>query len=74
MLDREGRLAYRSFLLFSVVYSAHENSELREFSKTFLAPRWLEYLDRVVDVGVLGRWHYLENAMLDYDVNEDEWK
>ena len=73
-LDREGRLGHQSFFLFSVVYSAHVNTDLCEFSKTYLSPRWSEYLDRIVDVGCLGKWYYMDNAMLDYDINEDEWK
>ena len=74
MLDRDGVLAHRSFIIFSIIYRMHVNSELREFGATYLRPRWVEYLDRIVDVGWLGRWYYMEEAMVDYDINEDEWK
>ena len=36
--------------------------------------RWRDIPSRVVDVGVLGRWLWLERAMVDYDINPDEWR
>jgi len=34
---------------------------------------WVEWPERIIDIGVLGRWRWLENAMMDYDVNPAEW-
>ncbi|XP_029640872.1 mitochondrial import inner membrane translocase subunit Tim29 [Octopus sinensis] len=34
---------------------------------------WLEIYKNIVDVGINGYWIYLEDAMKDYDVNENEW-
>ena len=35
---------------------------------------WLEMRERIVDIGVLERWIYMEKAMIDYDVNPAEWE
>ena len=35
---------------------------------------WLEMKDRIIDVGVLDRWIYMEKAMIDYDINPVEWE
>ena len=34
---------------------------------------WLEFKDRILDIGVAGRWLWLNEAMIDYDINSDEW-
>ena len=34
---------------------------------------WLEWKDRFVDVGYNGKWHWLTEAMEDYDINPNEW-
>ena len=72
-LESEGRLGHLSLGLCSVVFSRHINPELCEYGAVYLGPRWAEYLDRVVDVGLVGRWWNMEQAMEDYDINEDEW-
>ena len=36
--------------------------------------RWLDMKDRIVDIGVMGRWLWLEKALIDYDINPEEWK
>ena len=35
---------------------------------------WLDLKERVIDIGVLGRWRRLEEAMNNYDINEEEWE
>ena len=35
---------------------------------------WLEWKDKVVDIGVLGRWRLMDQAMIDYDINPHEWR
>ncbi|XP_015782115.1 mitochondrial import inner membrane translocase subunit Tim29-like [Tetranychus urticae] len=40
----------------------------------FLKPTYMELLtERLVDIGVAGRWRVLDRKMIDYDVNPDEW-
>lgn len=33
---------------------------------------WTELWRNIVDIGALGRWHRMETAFVDYDVNTDE--
>ena len=56
-----------------MVYKRYNDNECKEYGRVFLSPRWVEYVDRVVDVGFMGRWWRMEEAMLEYDVNEEEW-
>ena len=35
---------------------------------------WLGIKDRIMDIGVMGRWLWLEKALIDYDINPNEWK
>ena len=37
-----------------------------------LKQRWIYMYKNIVDIGFLGKWYFLEKAMLDYDVNEEE--
>jgi hypothetical protein len=36
-----------------------------------LSPQILQ--ERIVDCGAFGRWFLLNNAMVDYDVNDELW-
>ena len=73
-LVTEKRLGYRNLGIISLLYQTHSNKELKEFSAVFLSPRWVDYADRIVDVGFLGSWYYMDQAMRDYDINDQEWK
>ena len=66
-------LGYCNFGLFSLVYERYNDSECREYGRVFLTPRWVEYVDRVVDIGFMGKWLRMEEAMIEYDVNDEEW-
>lgn len=35
---------------------------------------WSEWPEHIVDVGFLNRWLSTEKAMVDFDINPDEWK
>ncbi|RWS16546.1 uncharacterized protein B4U79_06472 [Dinothrombium tinctorium] len=63
--------------LFSFIwrddYSA--NCDLYRFHCSYLKPSIVDILKkRIVDVGFLGSWRVLKYKMIDFDVNEDEWK
>jgi hypothetical protein len=34
---------------------------------------WLDMKERVLDIGIAGRWLWLNKAMIDYDINPTEW-
>lgn len=42
-------------------------------NKKILFSGYLDYYDRIVDVGWLGKWWILEKKMEDMDVNPEEW-
>jgi len=48
--------------------------DLYEAQCKHLKVGWLEWKDKIVDVGVAGRWRGLDRAMIDYDINMEEWR
>ncbi|PIK40313.1 hypothetical protein BSL78_22841 [Apostichopus japonicus] len=50
------------------------NLSLFDSTCTHLKVPWKEFPERIVDIGVHGRWLQLEKAMIDYDVNENEFE
>ena len=35
---------------------------------------WLNFKDRIVDIGAFGHWWLIKKAMENYDINPDEWE
>ena len=72
---RDRRLRYISLFFFSLVYfdtSSHD-SGIFESRCNLVKPHWTEFHKQIADVGVFGRFIYLDKAMVDFDVNTDEW-
>ncbi|XP_034936752.1 mitochondrial import inner membrane translocase subunit Tim29 [Chelonus insularis] len=40
----------------------------------YLKPQYINFYERIVDVGFLSKWWILEEKMKDYDVNDNEFK
>ncbi|XP_078043630.1 mitochondrial import inner membrane translocase subunit Tim29 [Augochlora pura] len=40
---------------------------------TYLQPQYITFHQRIVDIGILGKWWILEEKMKDYDINELEF-
>ena len=38
-----------------------------------MKPGYLDFPERIVDVGCFGRWWMAEKVLKDYDVHPDEW-
>ncbi|KAK3090068.1 hypothetical protein FSP39_008932 [Pinctada imbricata] len=72
---RDRRLRYTSLLFFSIVYFDTCSSDAKIFEGTckLVKPHWTEFHRHIADVGVFNRFIYLNKAMIDYDVNTDEW-
>lgn len=51
-----------------------ESVDLYEAQCKHLKVGWLDWRERIVDFGMVGRWWQLDKAMQEYDVNPDEWK
>lgn len=65
-----------NLVLFSLAWEDNFSSECGLFRATVshLKPRYFTFFqERVLDVGFLGRWWYLEKLVDDVDVNVDEW-
>jgi hypothetical protein len=86
-LDNMRRLQHKDCVFFSLIINADDtehNLALYELkAEPFVNPgkynvfnylsKSLRFLSRIVDVGYLNRWHYLEKNFVDYDVDEREW-
>lgn len=69
-------LRHRSFGIFSVVYSADYSisNDLFQFQCKYLKPSWKDTItERLVDIGFLDTFWYMNYKMIDYDISED-WK
>lgn len=72
---RDGRLRYQSLLFFSIVYfdNASHEADLFEARCKLVKPHWKDFYKSIVEVGILSRFVNLRKAMIDYDVNPEEW-
>jgi hypothetical protein len=71
----KGLLRHQSLGLFSIVWRHNEDPALGLYSAQceYLKPLYSEMWDRLVDVGIGGRWLILEKKMVEYDINYKEW-
>jgi len=75
-LYNSGLLQRWNCYLFSLIWRQDlpEHCDLPNSNVDFVRPTIYEILtERIVDVGVLGRWLTLEKNFKDFDVNLDEW-
>ena len=71
-LNSENRLSVHNFGFFSLVRQK-EHGDISCFYEArcyYLKERWLYMYKDIVDIGFLGKWYFLEKAMVDYDVND----
>ncbi|KAL1458598.1 hypothetical protein WDU94_008735 [Cyamophila willieti] len=69
-------LRHQSFGVFSIIYNDEYSNALEVYKKqcNYLHPSYLTFVkERIVDVGFLNHWYFLNKAMEDYDINTDEW-
>ena len=75
-LDSQRVLKRINFAFFSVIVKLQYDPICGVYVSqcSYLKPSFLEYAkERIVDVGILGRWRVLESKLKDYDVNPNEW-
>lgn len=74
-LSNQQRLKCYNLGICSIMCIKNCSPEVGLYAATckHLKPHWTEFHKTIIDVGVLGRWIYLEKAMVDYDVNPEEW-
>ncbi|CAI5452685.1 unnamed protein product [Caenorhabditis angaria] len=74
-LIAQNRLHHYNLWFFSLLLSTKQNDNLRVYSSQDPNLKdwpWTEFYNSIVDVGYLGRWHNLDSAFVDYDINTDE--
>jgi len=71
----QGRLRRFTFGVCSVMWvdNFDRDVDLYEAQCKHLKVGWLDWKDKMVDVGIAGRWRLLDRAMFDYDINPNEW-
>ena len=72
MLNADGRLRYVNLGLCGIVIRRSYSPYCANYAETceYLQPRIWKTFERIVDIGVWGRWVQLEKRMVDFDVNE----
>lgn len=70
-----GLIRRTNLILFSIIWQSDydEKCDLYAAHCKNLKPKWREFHRRILDVGVFGRWYNLNRAMIDYDVNPNEF-
>ncbi|XP_070564336.1 mitochondrial import inner membrane translocase subunit Tim29-like [Ptychodera flava] len=71
----QGILRRWNLVFFSLMWTDNYNQECVSFEAQckHLKPRWLNFQDRIVDIGVFGRWYVMKKKMTDYDINPAEF-
>lgn len=74
-LNADSYLRYVNFGLFGVIIQRNYSPSCANYAETceYLQPRIWKTFDRVIDVGVWGKWIELEKRMVDFDVNEEQF-
>ncbi len=76
VLRNEGVLRRMNLLVCSVMWWDNYDKDLALYDAQcdHLKVKWRNFQERILDVGFLGRWWYLNRAMEDYDINYKEWE
>ena len=71
-LYASNRLRYINLGLVAIVMEIPTYPECKNYHNTcvHLQPRWWTFHNRIVDIGMYGRWVVIQRKMLDYDINE----
>jgi hypothetical protein len=63
------------FVSFMWIQDFPSNCGLYPSQCQYLQPSYMSYItDRIVDVGLFGRWRILDYKLKDFDVNPSEWQ
>ena len=63
--------------IFSLLFRLDCDPKCALYTNTcdYLQPSYTEYLTkRLLDIGIAGRYRFIEHKMIDYDVNPAEWE
>nr|XP_033341896.1 mitochondrial import inner membrane translocase subunit Tim29 [Megalopta genalis] len=71
----EGIIRRLNLGIFSIMWVGNydEACSLYKTVCSYLQPQYITFHQRIVDIGILGKWWILEDRMKDYDINELEF-
>ncbi|XP_065342357.1 mitochondrial import inner membrane translocase subunit Tim29 [Cloeon dipterum] len=75
-LHNQGIIRYYSFGVVSIMWFDNYSKSLGLYEARcdYLKPSYLDIAkSRIVDVGFLNKWWFLNRNMIDFDVNDEEW-
>lgn len=74
-LANDGKLRCYNLGVCSIMCLKNHGPEVKLYSANckYINPHWTEFYKTIMDVGILGRWFKLEDAMKDFDINPEEW-
>lgn len=75
-MRNKGVLRRMNLGVCSIIWRDNYGANLGLFDSSckHLKVPWKEFPKRIIDVGIHERWLYIERAMIDYDVNENEFE
>jgi len=71
----EGILRRLNLGIMSLVWLDNYSEDCSSYKAVcpYLKPRYINFYERIVDIGFLDNWWFLESKMKDYDINEAEF-
>ena len=67
------RLHYVHLGLVAIVMELPTYPECKNYHYTcaYLQPRWWMFYNRIIDIGMYGKWLVIQRKMIDYDINDE---
>nr|XP_039255612.1 mitochondrial import inner membrane translocase subunit Tim29-like [Styela clava] len=71
----KGRIRHQNLVIFSLIYYTDYDVTNKHYESQckFLRPKWREFHNRIVDIGLYRRWWVLRYHTTDYDINFEEF-
>ncbi|XP_043685587.1 mitochondrial import inner membrane translocase subunit Tim29 [Vespula pensylvanica] len=71
----EGIIRRLSMGILSIIWLDNYDKECSLYKAVcpYLKPRYLNFYERIIDIGFLDRWWILDRKMIDYDINTKEF-
>ncbi|KAL2717714.1 mitochondrial import inner membrane translocase subunit Tim29 [Vespula squamosa] len=71
----EGIVRRLSIGILSIIWLDNYDKECSLYKAVcpYLRPRYLNFYERIIDIGFLDRWWILDRKMIDYDINTKEF-
>lgn len=72
----EGILRRMNFGIFSIIWLDNYDRDCFLYKAVcpYIRLHFLEFFERIIDIGVLDRWWIMEKKMMNYDINDKEFE